>query len=126
MKNLFFLIVLLFTSALSFSQVFVTGYYRSNGTYVQPYQRMYPNSTIKDIYDYQPPAVKVVTVAKNSVYDAPTTYTKPITTYIYPTYSTPMSTYSTPSYDSSQTIYTGSRGGQYYINSNGNKSYISN
>ena len=32
--------------------------------------------------------------------------------------------YSTPSTSTNRTIHTGSRGGQYYINSNGNKTYI--
>ena len=75
----------------------------------------------------------------------PNTYYKPVSSpYTTPTYSTPArssystpsyststyvmpasypSTYSTPSY-SSQTIYTGPRGGTYYINSNGNKTYV--
>ncbi|WP_232067432.1 SH3 domain-containing protein, partial [Flavobacterium bizetiae] len=35
-----------------YSQVNVKGYYRSNGTYVQPHQRTSPNSTITDNYSY--------------------------------------------------------------------------
>tara|TARA_E500000318_G_C3516622_1_gene194611 strand:+ start:254 stop:934 length:681 start_codon:yes stop_codon:yes gene_type:complete len=42
--------------------------------------------------------------------------------YSSPTYSSP--TYSIPSSSSSRTIQTGPRGGKYYINSNGNKTYI--
>lgn len=46
-------------------------------------------------------------------------------TWSTPSYSTPRYN-SYPSYDfnSNRTIYTGPRGGQYYINSNGNKTYI--
>lgn len=63
----------------------------------------------------------------NSYNYSNTTYN---TTNPVKTYSTPTSTYSIPqttfNYNSgsSKTIYTGSRGGQYYINSNGNKTYI--
>ncbi len=47
--------------------------------------------------------------------------------YSVPAYKS-NSYYSTPSYKSgsSRTIYTGPRGGSYYINSNGNKTYIKN
>lgn len=141
MKNLLFLIAFLFTTALSFAQVSVRGYYRSNGTYVQPHQRTVPNYTRNDNYstvgNTNPYTGKAGTVPRDSYYVAPTTYTS--STYSTPTayssssYSTPTynstytpSTYSTPSYSSTQTIYTGSRGGQYYINSNGNKTYVSN
>lgn len=46
-----------------------------------------------------------------------------------PTYSSPKSSNSTyysapPAYNGGRTIQTGSRGGNYYINSNGNKTYI--
>lgn len=37
---------------------------------------------------------------------------------------TPSYNYLTPSYNGSRTIHTGSRGGKYYINSNGNKTYV--
>lgn len=47
------LILLLFLLNInSFSQVHVNGYYRSNGTYVQPHERTVPNSTITDNYSY--------------------------------------------------------------------------
>ena len=42
--------------------------------------------------------------------------------YSSPTYSSP--SYSIPSSSSSRTIQTGTRGGKYYINSNGNKTYV--
>ncbi len=39
-------------------------------------------------------------------------------------YTSPTSTFTNPSYNTEQTIQTGARGGQYYINSNGNKTYV--
>ena len=58
-------------------------------------------------------------------------YSKPLQKYNSVNYSTPSyltPTYSTPSYSSSSSssrvIQTGSRGGKYYINSNGNKTYV--
>lgn len=145
MKNFLFLIAFLFTTALSFAQVSVRGYYRSNGTYVQPHQRTAPNytrndnySTIGNINPYtgkagtQPRDGYTRTKITSSHYSAPTynntsTYSAPTEISIYtPTYTPTVTTYSTPSYSSSQTIYTGSRGGQYYINSNGNKTYVRN
>jgi len=48
--------------------------------------------------------------------------------YSTPNYTTPLYTLPTHNNSSSstRTIYTGSRGGQYYINSNGNKTYVKN
>lgn len=145
MKNLFFLIVFFLTTAFSFaqSQVWVNGYYRSNGTYVQGHYRTEKNHTVNDNWttrgNVNPYTGKAGTLPRSTSY--PTTYYKPVRYPAYPTptrsrYSTPSyststyvkpvsypSTYSTPSY-SSQTIYTGPRGGTYYINSNGNKTYV--
>lgn len=146
MKKLLFIIAILFTTALSFAQVSVIGYYRSNGTYVQPHQRTAPNYTRNDNYSTvgnvnpytgkagtQPREGYTTTRTTSSNYSTPTyrstsTYSAPVyrSTYTPSTYTAPVSTYSTPSYSSTQTIYTGSRGGQYYINSNGNKTYVSN
>ena len=141
MKNFLFLVAFLFFSVVSFSQVSVRGYYRSNGTYVQPHQRTAPNYTRNDNYSTvgnvnpytgkagtQPRDGYTTTRTTSNNYSTPTysntstytpTYTPPVTTYS-------SSSYSSPSYNSSQTIYTGPRGGQYYINSNGNKTYVSN
>lgn len=138
MKNFLFLIAFLFTTALSFAQVSVRGYYRSNGTYAQAHQRTAPNYTRNDNYstvgNTNPYTGKTGTVPRDgytstrtsSTYSTPSSYSS--SSYSTPTYSstyTP-STYSTPSYSSGNTIYTGPRGGQYYINSNGNKTYVSN
>jgi len=50
-------------------------------------------------------------------------------TYRKPTYRTNSTykyskSYSAPSYSNSKTLHTGSRGGTYYINKNGNKTYV--
>lgn len=142
MKKLLFIIAILFTTALSFAQVSVRGYYRSNGTYVQPHQRTSPNSTRNDNYstvgNTNPYTGKAGTVARDSYSGTNSTSSYSTlaykTTYSAPTYSAPThntttysapASYLAPSYSSSNTIYTGSKGGTYYINSNGNKSYVS-
>jgi len=115
MKKLFF-IAFLFVVANSFAQssTYVSGYTNSNGTYVAGYYRTTPNSTRYDNYstvgNVNPYTGSYGTKPADSYYVAPSTYSSP--SY----YTT--SSYSTP-------VYTGSRGGQYYINCNGNKSYIS-
>ncbi|MBC7524603.1 MAG: hypothetical protein H7239_09220 [Flavobacterium sp.] len=136
MKNLLFVIAFLFFSVVSFAQVSVSGYYRSNGTYVQPHQRTYPNATRNDNYSTigntnpytgtagtQPrDGYRTTRSTYTPTYSRPTyTYSTP-QTYDSPNYST--QSYSSPNYSSNNTIYTGSRGGQYYINSNGNKTYV--
>lgn len=134
MKNFLFLIAFLFFSVVSFAQVSVRGYYRSNGTYVQPHQRTAPNYTRNDNYstigNVNPYTGKAGIKPRDGYTSRRTntsTYSAPIEISTYTsTYTPPVNTYSTPSYSSSQTIYTGSRGGQYYINSNGNKTYVSN
>ncbi len=113
MKKLLFITAFLFAAANSFAQTstYVSGYTNSNGTYVQAYYRTTPNTTRNDNYS---------TVGNVNPYSG--TYgTKPADSYYVapPTYTVPTNSTSTP-------VYTGSRGGQYYINSNGNKSYIGN
>jgi len=45
------IVCMLGISAVAFAKdVYVQGYYRSNGTYVQPYHRSSPNSTTDDNY----------------------------------------------------------------------------
>jgi hypothetical protein len=134
MKNLFFLIVLFFTTALSFaqSQVWVSGYTRSNGTYVSGHYRTAPDYTVNNNWTTQgnvnPHTGKAGTLPRSSSY--PNVYYTPNSTNSYSTtYSTPTYTYPTtytPTYTNttSNTVYTGSRGGTYYINSNGNRSYV--
>jgi hypothetical protein len=56
MKNLFFTIALVFTTkfAIGQSNIKVRGYYRSNGTYVQPHYRTSPNNTVYDNWSTYP------------------------------------------------------------------------
>ena len=80
-----------------------SGYVRDNGTYVQSYYKTNPNSTNTDNFstrgNYNP-------------------YTNQS--------GTRASDYSIDSYNygNGQNIQTGPRGGQYYINSSGNKTYV--
>jgi hypothetical protein len=50
MKKLFATLILGIVSSITFAQseVYVNGYYKSNGTYVQSHYRTAPNSTIND------------------------------------------------------------------------------
>ena len=85
------------------NSTYVSGYTKSNGTYVQGHYRSSQNSTNHDNYstsgNYNPYTWSAGSRAKD---------------------------YSTGAYNygSGHTIHTGSRGGQYYINSNGNKTYV--
>lgn len=136
MKNSLFLIAFLFFSVISFAQVPVSSYYRSNGTYVWQHERTVPNYTRNDNYstigNVNPYTGKAGTHPRDGYTTTRTgfkTYSTPVAISTYtPIYTPPVNTYSTPNYSSitpSQTIQTGSRGGQYYINSNGNKTYVS-
>lgn len=124
MKKVFLLFVFLFAAANTFSQVYVSGYTKSNGTYVKPYYRTSPNHTRNDNYstkgninpytgeygtkprDYG--STYITPSYTNPSYTTPSyttpTYTTPI--YVAPSYTTPsytaptytMPTYTTPSY----------------------------
>ena len=50
MKNLLIAICLLTYANVCFADVYVNGYYRSNGTYVQPYHRSNPDGYIYNNY----------------------------------------------------------------------------
>lgn len=56
MKKLFLTFVLALIATVSFSQnhVRVNGYYKSNGTYVQPHYRTAPNHTPRDNWSTAP------------------------------------------------------------------------
>ena len=81
----------------------VSGYTRSNGTYVNSYTRTQRNSTNHDNFS---------TSGNYNLYTGST--------------GTRARDYSTQSYNygSGYTIQIGSRGGQYYVNSRGNKVYV--
>ena len=114
MKKLLFTIAFLFITTFTFAQssVYVSGYTNSYGTYVKPHYRSAPNKTVKDNYSTKgntnPYTGKVGTKSFYSNYSAPT--------YSYPSSST----------YKGKSVSTGPRGGRYYINSNGNKTYIKN
>ena len=56
MKKLFLSLALAVVAQISFGQstVYVNGYYRSNGTYVQGHYRTTPNNTVYDNYSTYP------------------------------------------------------------------------
>jgi hypothetical protein len=56
MKKLFMTLVLATLAQFAFGQrqVYVNGYYRSNGTYVQPHYRTSPNNTVYDNWSTYP------------------------------------------------------------------------
>ena len=81
----------------------VSGYYKDNGTYVDSYVRSSRNSTNWDNFS---------TSGNSNPYTGSTGYrARDYTSGAY-------------NYGSGQTIYTGPRGGQYYYNSNGRKTYV--
>jgi hypothetical protein len=97
----FFIVYVAFTSfgiAMSQNQVYVNGYYKSNGTYVAPHYRTAPNNTVYDNRstspNYNPYTGKQGTKTysnsyynnsyyNNSYYRQPTYYQQP---YNYNTY----------------------------------------
>ena len=104
MKKLLLLLALVLTASLSFAQgTRVSGYTKKDGTYVAPYTRSSTNKTNTDNYSTQ---------GNSNPYTG--------------TSGTRAQDYSAPAqnYGSGQTIQTGPKGGQYYINSNGNKVYV--
>lgn len=56
MKKILVLLFLMFAlaSSASFADVYVNGYTRQDGTYVQPHYRSNPNSTVEDNYSTYP------------------------------------------------------------------------
>lgn len=90
-------------STVNLNTTSVSGYTKSNGTYVQSHVRTMPNNTNWDNYS-----------TKGNV----NTYTG-TTGYRARDYSS-----SANNYGVGRIIQTGPRGGQYYNNSNGNKTYV--
>ena len=90
-------------STVNYNTTSVSGYVRSNGTYVDSYIRTMPNSTNWDNFSTQD---------NSNPYTGSTGYKA--RDYSIGAYN----------YGSGHTIHTGSRGGQYYYNSNGNKVYV--
>jgi hypothetical protein len=105
MKKLFFLAAFALATVTGFAQTTqtVSGYTRSNGTYVQPYTKTTSDGTNTNNYSTQ----------GNS-----NPYTSQSGTKA-PDYSP-----QAQSYGSGRTIQTGPQGGQYYVNDKGNKVYV--
>ena len=85
------------------NSTYVNGYIKSDGTYVKSHRRSTRNETNHDNWS---------TVGNTNIYTGTT--------------GSRAKDYSIDAfnYGSGQTIHTGSRGGQYYINSKGNKTYV--
>ncbi len=47
-----FLLILILAPSYAYADQSVNGYYRKDGTYVQPYTRSSPNNTVTDNYSY--------------------------------------------------------------------------
>lgn len=105
MRSLLFVLAFVLTSVLSYAQnqIWVNGYYKSDGSYVQGHYRQTPNSTNHDNWS--------TTQQRNPYTTENGSRAKDYSTQAY-------------NYGAGQTIYTGPRGGQYYINSNGNKTCV--
>lgn len=108
MNKFLILSIFLISAIIGFSQVnpnstYQQGYYKSNGTYVQPHYKTQPNNTNNDNYTTTPNTNPYTNKQGSRAQD-----------------------YSTGSYNygSGKTINTGPRGGQYYYNINGNKTYV--
>jgi len=105
MNKLFALaLVLLFSAAVSsYADSYVPGHYRSDGTWVEGHYRSNSNSTNHDNYSTQYNYNPYTGSSGHRARDySPEAY----------------------NYGSGKTIYTGSKGGQYYINDNGKKTYV--
>ena len=90
-------------STVNYNTTMVSGYTRSNGTYVQSHVRTMPNSTNWDNFS---------TKGNSNPFTGSTGYRA--RDYSSGAYN----------YGTGHTIHTGSRGGQYYYNSNGHKTYV--
>ena len=105
MKKLFFTINFFVISAISFAQssTYVNGYTKKDGTNVQGYYKTKSDNTNTNNYS-----------------------TKGNTNYYTGEPGSKPKDYSSESknYSSDKNVQTGSRGGQYYINSNGDKTYV--
>ena len=101
--RLLFSFFLLITSGVSFSDEYVNGYYKKDGTFVQGYFKSSPNQTNVDNYSTQ---------GNLNPYTGSEGYRAP--------------DYSSDAlkYGDGRTIYTGPRGGQYYYSDSGRKVYV--
>ena len=91
------------TPSVNYNTTSVSGYYRSNGTHVQSHVRTMPNSTNWDNFS---------TRGNSNPFTGSTGYRA--RDYSSGAYN----------YGAGHTIHTGSRGGQYYYNNSGHKTYV--
>jgi len=103
MKNIFLFTLLLATITFTYADEYVYGYYKKDGTYVDGYFKTSPNTTNRDNYSTQ----------GNLNPHTGTEGTKA------PDYSS-----QAYNYGNGRIIYTGPKGGQYYINDSGRKVYV--
>ena len=103
MKRILVLIGLLLCFTAAFADTYVNGYYKRDGTYVNGYTRSSPDSTNWNNYSTQGNSNPYTGSDGTRARD----------------YSPEAS-----SYGGDRTIYTGPRGGQYYINDSGRKVYV--
>ncbi|MFI3268039.1 MAG: hypothetical protein R3Y51_04900 [Rikenellaceae bacterium] len=106
MKKLLLIIAVFFIALSSYAQtttVWVKGYTKSDGTYVKGHYRTTKDNTNTNNWS---------TTGNTN----PNTQVKGTTAKDYSSQAS--------NYGSGKTIYTGPNGGQYYINSNGNKTYV--
>jgi hypothetical protein len=103
MKRVLLFVLGLLLGLAAFADTYVNGYCRKDGTCVQGYYRSSPNSTTIDNYSSQGNANPYTGTTGTKAND----YTPEASNY-----------------GAGQTIYTGPKGGQYYINENGNKVYV--
>lgn len=105
MKSIFFSLFFCLMTVAAFSQstTYVNGYYKTDGTYVSGHYKTVSNSTNWDNYSTQGNTNPYTLEAGSKPRD-----------------------YSSQSYASrsNKTIYTGPRGGKYYINSRGTRTYV--
>jgi hypothetical protein len=105
MRSLLFILAFVFTCVLTYaqSQTYIKGYTKKDGTYVQGHFRQTPNSTNHDNWS----TTQKINPHTNENGSRAKDYSSQANNY-----------------GAGQTIYTGPNGGQYYINSKGNKVYV--
>ena len=105
MKKLIFTLIFFATTALASAQssTYVNSYTKSDGTYVQGHYKTTSDNTNTNNYSTQGNTNSYTGQSGSKPKD----------------YSSESSSYS-----ADKNVQTGSRGGQYYINSNGNKTYV--
>lgn len=75
MKNIIYVVLGLLVAVTSVADTYVKGYFKQNGTYVQPYYRTSPNSNPYDNYsspgNYNPYTGRTAPSGNNSLYGNP-------------------------------------------------------